>query len=79
MGGLARVPQRSGMMAFRVAINSTAPETQGSGRVDKLTHPCTPAACAAGVVTGTAGRDSSRYRSLGNCRTRHLTLDCECN
>ena len=27
----------------------------------RLTHPYTTAACAAGVVAGTAGRDSSRY------------------
>ena len=36
-------------------------------------------ACAAWVVRGTAGRDSLRYRYHGNCRTRQLTLDCECN
>ena len=66
------------MMPFRVAI-STAPNPQGSGRVDILKHPYTTAVCAAGVVTGTADRDSSRYRYNGNRRTRQLALDCACN
>ena len=57
----------------------TAPDPQGSGRVDIFTHPYTTAARAAGVVTRTAGRDSSRYRFRGNGRTRQLALDCECN
>ena len=35
--------------------------------------------CAAGVETGTADRDSSRYRYSENRKTRQLTLDCECN
>ena len=46
-------PTLPGTMPFRVAI-STAPDPQGSGRVDIHTHPYTTAACAAGVVTGTA-------------------------
>ena len=46
----------------------------GSGRVDLLTHPHTTVACAARVVTGTAGRDSSRYRYRGNRRTRQLVI-----
>ena len=57
-----------------VAI-STAPDRRGSGRVDISTriHPYATAACAAGVVTGTADRDSSRCRySSGK-----LALDCE--
>ena len=37
------------------------------------------AACAAGVVTRTVDRDSSRYRYSGNRRTRQLALDCEGN
>ena len=65
-------------VAFRVAI-STAPDPQGSGRVDILTHPYTTIACATGVVTGTAGRDSSRCRYHGNERTRQVALDCECD
>ena len=32
-----------------------------------------------GVVTGTAGRDSSRYRYSGSGRTRQLALGCEGN
>ena len=63
-------------MPFRVAI-STAPDPQEAGRVDILTHPYTTVACAAGVATGTADRDSSRYRYGGNRRTRQLALDCE--
>ena len=43
---------------FRVAI-STAPDPQGTGRVDILTHPYSSRiACAAGVVTRTADKDS---------------------
>ena len=34
----------------------------GTGRVDIHTPPYTTAACAAGVVTRTTDRDSSRYR-----------------
>ena len=45
---------------------STAPHPQGSGRVDILTYPYTTAACAAGVVTVTASRGSSRWRYHGN-------------
>ena len=67
-----------GKMPFRVAI-STAPDPQGIGRVDILTHPYTTAACAAGEVTGTARRDSLRYRYSGNRRTRQLARDCEGN
>ena len=65
-------------IAFLVAI-STARDPQGSGRVDIFTHPCITASCAAGVVAGTAGRDSSRYRAYGNRRTRQLTLHCQRN
>ena len=66
-------------MAFRVA-SPTAPDPQGTGRVDILTHPYTTIAYAAGVVvTGTAGRDSSRCRYSGIRRTRQLALDCEDN
>ena len=54
---------------FRVAI-STAPDPQGLGRVDILKHPYTTIAYAAGIVTGTAGRDSLRNRYRGNRRTR---------
>ena len=36
-------------------------------------------ACAAGVVTRTADRNSSRYRYSVNRRTRQLALDCEGN
>ena len=46
-------------MVFRLAI-STEPDPQGSSRVDIKTHPYTAVACAAGVVTVTAGRHSSR-------------------
>ena len=79
---------------FRVAI-STAPDPQGSSRVDILKHPYTTAACAAGVtaacaagvtvacaagvVTVTTRRDSSRCRYHGNRRTHQLELDCRCN
>ena len=38
--------------------NDPIPDPQGTGQVDMLTHPYTTIACAAGVVTGTAGRDS---------------------
>ena len=65
-------PTLPGMMPFRVAI-STAPDPQGSGRVDIFTHPSTTAACAAVVETGTTGRDSSRYRHHGNGSTRQQT------
>ena len=61
-----------GMMPFRVNI-STAPDPQGSSRVNMPTHPYTTAACAAGAVTGTAGKDSWRYRYRGNQRTRQQT------
>ena len=71
-------PTLPGMMPFRVAF-STAPDPQRSGRVDILTHPYTTAACAAGVVTVTVGRDSLRCRCRGNRTTRQLALDCECN
>ena len=50
-----------------------------SGRVDILTRPYTTAACAAGVVTGTAGRDSSRCRYNENRRIRQIVLDCDWN
>ena len=50
-----------------------------TGRVDVLTYPYTTAACAAGVATGTAGKESSIYRYRGNRRPRQLALDCECN
>ena len=46
-----------GKMTFRVAI-STEPDPQGTGRVDIPTHPYTPAAYAAGVVTKTTDKDS---------------------
>ena len=36
-------------------------------------------ACAAGVETRTADRNSSRYRYSGTRRTRQLALDCEGN
>ena len=42
-------------MTFRMAID-TAPGPQGSSSVDMLTYPYTTTACAAGVVTVTAGR-----------------------
>ena len=48
-------------MTLRVAI-STAADPQGSSRVDILTLPDTTAACAAGVLTVTAGGDSSHCR-----------------
>ena len=78
MGELAQVPHypercRSGWLI------STATEPHGSGRVDVLTHPKTTVACTAGVVTGTADRDSSRYRFSGNRRTRQLALSYEGN
>ena len=59
---------------FRVAI-STASDPQGAGRVDILTHPYTTTACAAGAVTRTAGRDSSRYRWIAKAieLNRHVT------
>ena len=41
---------------YLLAIISTAPDPQGSSRVDILTHPYTTAAYAARVVTVTAGR-----------------------
>ena len=68
------------MMPFRVAI-STAPDPHGPGRVDMLTHPYTTATCAAGVVTGTAGRDSSFVLSLSRelKDTPENQLDCERN
>ena len=63
------------MMPFRMAISTAPGPQQGPGRVDIHTHAsvCNGAACAAGVVTGTAGRDSSRYRYHGNRRTRQKT------
>ena len=60
-------------------VISTEPDPQGTGRVDILTHPYTTAACAAGVVTRTADRNSSRYRYSGIRRTRQLALGCEGN
>ena len=66
------------MMQFRAVISAER-DAQISGQVDTQTHPYTTIACAAGVVTGTANRDSSRYRNGGNRRTRQLTLDWECN
>ena len=65
-------------MPFRVAI-STEPDPQGTGRVDIITHPYTTIACAAGVVTRTADRDSSRYRYSGIRKTRQLALGSEGN
>ena len=53
--------------------------SRGQGRVDIPTHPYTTAACAAGVVTRTADRDSSSYRYSGIRRTRQLALGCEGN
>ena len=57
-------PTLLGTMAFRV-VTFSAPDPEGSGWVDMLTHPhrkpdCAAAACAAGVATVTAGKDSSR-------------------
>ena len=46
-------------MTFRVAV-STTPDSQGSSWVDKLTHPYTTAACSAGVLAVTTGRDIAR-------------------
>ena len=63
-------------MPFRVVI-STAPDPQGTGRVDLFTHPYTAKAYAAGELTRTADRDSSRDRYSGNRRTRQLAVDCE--
>ena len=51
-------PTLPGKMTFRVGI-STEPDPQGTGRVDIHTQPHTTKACAAGVATGTADRDSS--------------------
>ena len=75
-GRACESPTLPGTMLLRVAI-SNAPDPQGSGRVDIITHPYTMAACPAGVVTGTAGWDSSRCRYHGNRRTRQLALDYE--
>ena len=64
----------------RVAI-STAPEPQGSGRVDPHSliriqqQQQQQLALLGGVVTETTGRDSSRYRYHDN--RRQLALDCE--
>ena len=58
MGELAQVPHYPEGCLSGWLI-STAPDPQGPSRVDILTHPYTTAACAAGVVTATAGRDSS--------------------
>ena len=44
----------------------TVLDPQGSSRPDIPTRPETAAACAAGVVTVTAGRDGSRCRYHGN-------------
>ena len=66
-----------GMIPFPVAM-STAPDPQGSSRVDTLTHPYKTVACPAGVVTGTIGRDSlalSLSRELKD--TPENQLDCE--
>ena len=49
----------------RVAI-FTEPDPQGTGRVDKHTHPYTTAACAAGVATKTTDRDNLRYTTMGS-------------
>ena len=53
---------RQGVSYDTVMAISTAPDPQGSGRVDVLTHPYTTAARATGLATGTADRDSSRWR-----------------
>ena len=63
-------------MTFRVAI-STETDPQGTGRVDIHTQPYTTAACAAGVVTKTTGRDCYTYN--GTRRVRQLALGCESN
>ena len=63
MGELARGPTLPGMMPFRMSI-STAPHPQGTGRVGLLTHPYKIIACAAAVVTGSAGRDRTA-RAIG--------------
>ena len=68
---MASSPTLPGKMPLRVAI-STTPDPQGAGRADILMHPYTSRIdCAAG--TGTAGRDSSRYRYSGNRRIRQKT------
>ena len=63
-------------MTFRVAI-STEPDPQGRDRVDIHTHPYITAACAAGVVTRTTDRVSSRNHCNGIRRMRQLALGCE--
>ena len=67
-----------GKMTFRVAI-STETDPQGTGRIDIPTHPYTPAAYAAGVVTKTTDKDSLRYTYDGTRRVRQLALGCESN
>ena len=53
---------------------STEPDPQGTSRVDIHTYAYTTAACAAGVVTRTTDRDSSRYPYSGIRRVRQLAL-----
>ena len=75
VGELAQGPHYvvPGKMPFRVAI-STEPDPQGTGPVDIHAHPYTTIACAAGVVTRTTDRVSSRYHCSGIRRVRQLAL-----
>ena len=81
---LRRITVSGGIYLFLLLLDverkgRAAPDPQGARLVGILTHPYTTAACAAGVVTRTADRDSSRYRYSGNRRTRRQALDCEGN
>ena len=62
-----------------VTVDATETDPQGTGWVDIHTHPYTPAACAAGVVTKTTDKDSLRYTYDGTRRVRQLALGRESN
>ena len=53
---------------------STARDPQGSSRVDIITHPYPTIACAARVVTGTAGRDRTGQDRTGQDRTTRAVV-----